>query len=187
MGHCSAIYFHMSLYNPTQQIMSATRRISRSKSATRRKRGGGNARNARSARVVRSASARVARSASARSARRVARDAMNATRPRSNPMNATRPNASAPPLSPLAIASAPPLYPSAPPLSPVVMNVHDLESAPPQLPEDIAPAQYQLMVHQIAMVSHNNYLSILNLQREVEDIKNSLTILNRHILPGEEM
>ena len=178
MGHCSAIYFHMSLYNPTQQIMSATRRISRSKSATRRKRGGGNARNARSARVV--------RSASARSARR-ARSAMNATRPRGNPMNATRPNASAPPLSPLAIASAPPLYPSAPPLSPVVMNVHDLESAPPQLPEDMALAQYQLMVHQVAMAAHNNYLSILNLQRDVEDIKNSLTILNRHILPGEEM
>jgi hypothetical protein len=100
---------------------------------------------------------------SARSARSA--NALNATRPR---MNATRPIA------------------SAPPLSPVVMNVNDLASAPPQLPEDIALEQYQLMVHQVAMAAHNNYLSILNLQRDVEDIKNSLTTLGR-LLPYAEV
>ena len=160
--------------------MSATRRVSSSKSATRRnlrrKRGG---------------------------VRSNARNAMNATRPRSNsnPMNATRPNASAPPLSPLAIASAPPLSPlaiasapplsplaiaSAPPLYPDAINVYDLASAPPQLPEDIAPAQYQLMVHQVAMAAHNNHNSIRILRQEVEDIRNTLNMLVRFV-PHEEV
>jgi hypothetical protein len=127
-------------------------------------------------------------------------------------MNATRPNASAPPLSPVAIASAPPLSPlaiaSAPPLYPDEINVYDLASAPPLsplanasapplyplanasapplYPEDIAPAQYQLMVHQVAMAAHNNHISISILRREVEDIRNTLNMLVRFV-PHEEV
>jgi hypothetical protein len=94
-------------------------------------------------------------------------------------MFATIAIASAPPLSPLAIASAPPLYPDA-------INVYDLASAPPQLPEDIAPAQYQLMVHQVAMAAHNNHNSIRILRQEVEDIRNTLNMLVRFV-PHEEV